>query len=89
VRIASEVVDNTNELSFGEGQAAEAYRRTLALAIGLIEQDSPNRRLAEREGQIFVSGRSLERFRPRFASCSAKKEKDRIRASRSGKYPNG
>jgi hypothetical protein len=37
-------------------EAADAYRRALALAMGLIEQDFLNRRLAETEWQIFVSG---------------------------------
>jgi RNA polymerase sigma-70 factor (ECF subfamily) len=37
-------------------EAAEAYRRALALAMGLIVQDFLNRRLAETEGQNFVSG---------------------------------
>ena len=36
--------------------AAEAFRRAPAMAMGLIEQDFLNRRLAERGGQIFVSG---------------------------------
>jgi hypothetical protein len=37
-------------------EAADVYRRALALAMGLIEQDFLNRRLGETEGQIFVSG---------------------------------
>jgi RNA polymerase sigma-70 factor, ECF subfamily len=37
-------------------EAVEAYRRALALAMGPIEQEFLNRRLAETEGQIFVSG---------------------------------
>jgi RNA polymerase sigma-70 factor, ECF subfamily len=38
------------------GEAAEAYRRALALATNLIEQEFLKRRLAETEGQAFVSG---------------------------------